>query len=721
MNTIKFTVSVVLLFFFSAFGIGKLLKVISDKYNLYEISADGEKVQKLLGYIVPITLLVNILISDTLIYTFGDFNALGSIKEHIYLGMGILYFSLLGYMYDTREVLSKKKIWYLILGILILTTFSNSVNVLGNFNINHIAAFALTMIITLLWYFICITSMNFIRSYKRLADGTIFIMSMGTLILALVNNNIELILFSVMLLGVSATLMKFKVNTNNITAKLYGFVFAFIMANYYICDIKTLIIAAVIIAMPIMNLKTVIVSRIIKGTTLTVRDRSHLYTRLEEGGYTKCQILSLLYSVEGLCVIVSLIASITNNLWFLAMSLIGIIVLQICIAKIPEKQGKVTVMSVFGTRPEAIKMAPLIKELEKNPDINSVVCVTGQHKEMLYQVLDIFKIKPDYDLNIMKKGQSLVGISARILNTLEKVVKRVKPDLILVHGDTTSTFIGALAAFDMQVKVGHVEAGLRTYNKKEPFPEEMNRVLTGQLADFHFAPSSLAKENLLKEGIKEEQLYLTGNTVVDAVQYTYKEEYIFKEKALNKIDYKNKKVVLMTAHRRENIGLPLDNICMAVLELVTKNEDVEVIYAVHKNPAVRKIVYGRLGDNSRIHLVEPLDVCDMHNVMKRSYIMLTDSGGLQEEAPSFNLPTFVLRNVTERPEGLETGILRLVGTDRVKIIEEVTKVLNDKDEHKKMSESVNPYGDGSASKRIKNAILYAYGLRTGRPDEFKWK
>lgn len=380
---------------------------------------------------------------------------------------------------------------------------------------------------------------------------------------------------------------------------------------------------------------------------------------------------------------------------------------------------KIKVMSVFGTRPEAIKMAPLVKELEKTPEIESIVCVTAQHREMLDQVLEIFGLHPQYDLNIMQSRQTLAGITTRALAGLEEAISKEKPDLVLVHGDTSTTFAGALAAYYNQVKVGHVEAGLRTYNKYEPFPEEMNRRLTGALADLHFAPTALAKEHLLREGIPAESIFVTGNTVIDALAHTIEAGYHFSEEALNDIDFEKKRVLAVTAHRRENLGEPLRNICRALLRLVEAYPDTEVVYAVHKNPAVWEPVHEMLGGHPRIRLTGPLDLKDMHNLMSRSYLVLTDSGGLQEEVPSMGRPVLVLRNVTERPEGVEAGTLRLAGTDEETIFRMAKELLDDRAAYRKMAETRNPFGDGQASRRIAEGILYAFGRRKARPEEYR--
>jgi len=380
---------------------------------------------------------------------------------------------------------------------------------------------------------------------------------------------------------------------------------------------------------------------------------------------------------------------------------------------------KKKIITIFGTRPEAIKLAPLIKELEKREDIESKVCVTAQHREMLDQVLEYFDIKPDYDLNIMKSKQTLTGITNRVLEGLEDVFKKEKPDMILVHGDTTTTFGGALAAFYQQIKVGHVEAGLRTFDKYFPFPEEMNRKLTGALADIHFAPTKGSKENLLREGVKEEDIYITGNTVIDAMLHTVQEGYVFENEELNKIDFENKKVIMITAHRRENWGEGIDNICIALNKIVEENSDVELVYLVHLNPVVKDVVFEKLGGNDRIHLLEPLDTQETHNLMNKSFMVMTDSGGLQEEAPHLGKPVLVLRDVTERPEAVAYGTVKLVGTDVEKIVEEANNLLQDRVAYEKMSKSVNPYGDGRASERIADAILKYFNLSNKSVEEFK--
>lgn len=364
----------------------------------------------------------------------------------------------------------------------------------------------------------------------------------------------------------------------------------------------------------------------------------------------------------------------------------------------------IKVMTIFGTRPEAIKMAPLVKELKARKEIECIVCVTAQHRQMLDQVLETFEIKPDFDLNIMKPGQTLSDITSRALNGVEEIIKEVKPDIVLVHGDTTTTFAGALAAFYNQVDIGHVEAGLRTWNKYSPYPEEMNRQMVGVMADMHFAPTENSKNSLLKEGKKPETIYVTGNTAIDALKTTVNKEYT------NPIfDWLgNDRLILLTAHRRENLGEPMRHMFKAIKRIVDEFDDVKVIYPVHLNPKVRMVADEILGNDSKVKLIEPLEVIDFHNFINRSYLILTDSGGIQEEAPSLGKPVLVLRDTTERPEGIKAGTLKLAGTNEQTIYTLTKELLTNVEIYEKMSSASNPYGDGKASKRIADAIIEKY-------------
>ncbi|REE91437.1 UDP-N-acetylglucosamine 2-epimerase (non-hydrolysing) [Paenibacillus taihuensis] len=377
--------------------------------------------------------------------------------------------------------------------------------------------------------------------------------------------------------------------------------------------------------------------------------------------------------------------------------------------------AKIKVMTIFGTRPEAVKMAPLVLELEKHSeDIESIVCVTAQHRQMLDQVLDFFKITPDYDLNVMKDRQTLTETTVKVLQGLDPILREAQPDIVLVHGDTQTCFLGSYAAFLQQIQVGHVEAGLRTWNKLSPYPEEMNRQLAGVLSDVHFAPTDKSADNLRRENKPESAIYITGNTATDVFRYTV--DPSFTHPVLEWA--KGKRMILMTAHRREAIGEPHRNIFRAVKRIADEFEDVAIVYAVHLNPAVREPANEILGNHPRIKLIEPLDVFEFHNFYPHTYMIMTDSGGLQEEAPSFGVPTLVLRDTTERPEGIEAGTLELVGTNEEFVYERAHALLSDAALYDRMSKAANPYGDGRASERIVQAILHHFGKTDSRPESF---
>lgn len=380
--------------------------------------------------------------------------------------------------------------------------------------------------------------------------------------------------------------------------------------------------------------------------------------------------------------------------------------------------SKLRVMSVFGTRPEAVKMCPLVAELSRREGIDSLCCVTAQHREMLDSVLGVFQLKPDYDLNIMEPGQTLSGITTRALKGLERIFAEARPDLVLVHGDTTTAFASALAAFYAQIKVGHVEAGLRTYDRYSPFPEEMNRTLVGDLAELHFCPTAGNRENLRREGI-ETGVFLTGNTVIDAMSATVRPEFHFATELLNQLDYQNKTVILVTCHRRENYGEPMRNIMTALRSLTEAHPEVELVYPVHPSPAVREAAGKYLSGHDRIHLIDPLDVEEMHNLMARCAFVMTDSGGLQEEAPALGKPVLVLRRETERPEAVSAGTVRLAGTRTEDILALSEALIGNHTLYDAMARAVNPYGDGHACRRIADAVAYAFGLRREPPEEFR--
>ena len=379
---------------------------------------------------------------------------------------------------------------------------------------------------------------------------------------------------------------------------------------------------------------------------------------------------------------------------------------------------KLKVMTIFGTRPEAIKMAPLVKELERRPEFESCCCVTAQHRQMLDTVLDIFQIKPEFDLDIMEASQSLSTITSKCLLGLEEVFRQVRPDLVLVHGDTSTTFAGALAAFYQQIAIGHVEAGLRTGEKYSPYPEEMNRSMVGRLADLHFCPTESNRRNLEAEGVSK-GVFVTGNTVIDALGTTVRKDFTFAEDVLNRLDYGEKKVVLVTCHRRENYGQPMEDIMAALANIARTHPEAELVYPVHLSPVVQECAHRHLDGMENVHLIAPLDVEEMHNLMARSYMVLTDSGGLQEEAPALGKPVLVLRKETERPEAVEAGTVKLAGVEYGEIVRLADELLDDPAAYQGMAHAVNPYGDGTACRRIADGILYHAGRRDTPPEPFK--
>ena len=378
---------------------------------------------------------------------------------------------------------------------------------------------------------------------------------------------------------------------------------------------------------------------------------------------------------------------------------------------------KIKIMSVFGTRPEAIKMAPLVKALAEREEFESLCCLTGQHRQMLDSVMEIFDLQGDFDLNIMQKQQTLSSITTRALLGMEQVLQEAQPDLILVHGDTSTTFAGALAAFYQKIPVGHVEAGLRTYDPYSPFPEEMNRTLVSDIAALHFAPTAANAENLAKESVRGE-VFITGNTVIDAMKTTVQQDFVFGESTLDALDFKGKRVITLTCHRRENYGKPMEDIFRAVRALVERYEDIEVVYPVHLSPAVRDCAQKFLGDVERIHLIEPLNVEQMHNLMARCFFVMTDSGGLQEEAPALGKPVLVLRRETERPEAIAAGTVKLAGVEYEDILRLASQLLDSEEAYAAMARAVNPYGDGNACDRIADAIAWHFGLKTEKPENF---
>ena len=599
----------------------------------------------------------------------------------------------------------------------------------------------LSIIITVGWVVGVTNAINLLDGLDGLASGVSAIAVLSLLIIFILNGTAPIVLIlAAALLGGLLGFLPYNFNPaktfmGDVGSNFLGYTLAAVsmlgMAKTY--TLMAIILPVIVLALPIFDTLFAIVRRILSGRSIMEADRGHLHHRLVDLGLSQKQAVLVLYAITamfGIFAIVLMESSIWKAIGFLIIMAILVLFERRNIRyrnrkglpKVTVKNysdgGKLRVMLVFGTRPEAIKMCPLVLELKKREDIHTIVCVTAQHREMLDQVLEAFDIKPDYDLNIMKSKQTLTHITSAVLNGVYDVIQEERPDIVLVHGDTTTTLAAAEAAFDAKVKVGHVEAGLRTYDKYSPFPEEMNRKIVTQIADLFFAPTENNKNNLLKENIDDNDIYITGNTVIDALKTTVKEEYTFTHPVLEKIDY-SKNVIFMTAHRRENLGKPLHDICEAVKEIATTVDNVEVIYPVHLNPAVQEVAHEVLDGLDNVHLIEPLDVITTHNLINKSKIVLTDSGGIQEEAPSLGKPVLVLRNETERPEAVTAGTVKVVGTDKETIVREATKLLTDDYAYEKMSKATNPYGDGNACDRIVEAIRFYFGLTKKRVKDLK--
>ncbi|MBQ9280210.1 MAG: UDP-N-acetylglucosamine 2-epimerase (non-hydrolyzing) [Clostridia bacterium] len=605
----------------------------------------------------------------------------------------------------------------------------------------------LSIIITFAWIIGVTNAINLIDGLDGLATGVSAISTLSLIVVFILNDASELpIILTVALLGGLIGFLPYNFNPaktfmGDTGSNFLGFVLATVsmigMAKTY--TLMTIILPVIVLGLPIFDTLFAIIRRTAHHKSIMEADRGHIHHKLIDAGLSQRQAVVVLYAVTALLGILAVII-LESNIWKVVILLSILAILSVIgrrsvsdvlnymtgdkrsnpitveHKKVLEKD-KIKVMVVFGTRPEAIKMCPLILELRKHENIETIVCVTAQHRQMLDQVMNAFAIKPEYDLNIMKDKQTLTHITAGVLEGLNDIIVKEKPDLILVHGDTSTTFSAALAAFYNKVRVGHVEAGLRTYDKYSPYPEEMNRKLVTGIADIYFAPTVNNKANLLRELVEENLIYVTGNTVIDALKTTVKDNHKFTHPVLAKLDFK-KKIIFMTAHRRENLGEPLKNICEAVKEIAKENKDVEFVYPVHLNPAVQDVATKVLGEVKNVHLIEPLDVITTHNLINKSYMVLTDSGGIQEEAPSLGKPVLVLRSETERPEAVVAGTVKIVGTDKKKIVEETTKLLKDEEAYKKMSKAANPYGDGKACERIVDAIEFYFGMKDKGPEEF---
>lgn len=747
--------------FIVAFSTTPVAKSLAFKIGAVDIPKDNRRMHKqpiarLGGFAIIIGFFIAILFSVISTKLLKTGTAIVFDKQFIGLLMGGSIIAILGVIDDIKSLSAKLKFPIQIIAAVIVAMTGTRIDFVTNpFSEIGISTFGpwISYPLTILWIVGITNAINFIDGLDGLAAGVSSIASLSLFFVSVMrpDPDIGTAVLAAILAGSTMGFLPYNFNPAKIFmgdtgATFLGFMLGAIsiQGTYKSYTAIAIAVPILVLALPLFDTIFAILRRLASGKSPMTADRGHLHHRLVDMGLTQRQSVSVIYIASaalGLCAVVldykgpisAIILVIAVAIFVIGgsmymsemnnanknrechqlnnpsrMAIIG-----------GRRMEKLKVMTIFGTRPDAVKMAPLVKELEKCEKIDSVVCVTAQHREMLDQVLKIFEITPKHDLNIMQSRQTLTGITTRALDGLEKVLEQEKPDIVLVHGDTTTCFVGSLAAFYKQISVGHVEAGLRTFDKYSPYPEEMNRKLTGTMADIHLAPTETNKANLLNEGVNQDTIYVTGNTVNDALKTTVKENYTFECEALRDIDFNNKRVIAVTAHRRENLGEPLRNICRALATIVNKYEDVEIVYTVHLNPVVQETVRDILGDKARVHLIPPLDVQDMHNLMARSYMIMTDSGGIQEEAPTLAKPVLVLRKETERPEAVKAGTVRLAGTLEHDIVEHAEKLLEDKADYETMAMSVNPYGDGHASERIVQALLFHFGLTDEKPEEFR--
>lgn len=711
---------------------------LANKIGVMDIPNDSRKLQaKPMPRLGGLSFIMAFLISTLFIFLTYEVNDNVNLLG-VYIGAAII--AVTGFIDDARGL----KPWLKLLGqsLAAICVIASGIRIFyvelpffSMFGLND----AVSVIITFCWIIGVTNAFNLIDGLDGLATGVSAISILAMLVIFIINGAAPSVFILVSaLLGGLIGFLPYNFNPaktfmGDTGSNFLGFILATLsmlgLAKTY--TFMAIVIPVIILGLPIFDTLFAICRRIINHKPIMQADRGHLHHKLMDAGLSQRQVVIILYSVAAVLGIFAVVV-VESDIWKAIALLLILAVLSVVgsreiadrkkhreieeSTRVKNDNAKIRIMTIFGTRPEAIKMCPLVLKLKENKDIDTVVCVTAQHREMLDQVMTAFDVVPDYDLDIMKNRQTLTHITASVLEKLYTIIEAEKPDMILVHGDTTTTFVASLAAFYCKVKVGHVEAGLRTYDKYSPYPEEMNRKLVTQIADMYFAPTQNNKDNLLKEQITDDLIYITGNTVIDALSTTVKKEYKFEHPVLSTLNFK-KKIIFMTAHRRENLGEPLKNICNAVKEIAMKNKDVEVVYPVHLNPAVQEVAREILGELKNVHLIEPLDVITTHNLINKSYMVLTDSGGIQEEAPSLGKPVLVLRNETERPEAVHAGTVKVVGTDKNKIIEEATKLIKDKSEYNKMSKATNPYGDGKACERIVEAILYYFKLHNDRPKD----
>ncbi len=748
-----------ILAFIVAFSATPIVKSFAFKVGAVDIPKDNRRMHKQpiprLGGLAIITgFFISLLFSIISSNLFHMGTSINFDLRFIGMVIGSMIIVVMGVIDDIKTLSAKLKFPIQIIAAVIIAVtgtriefITNPFSIVGRSELQPWSSY----LITIIWIVGITNAINFIDGLDGLAAGVSSIALMSLFFVSVIrpDPDIGTAVLAAMLAGATLGFLPYNFNPAKIFmgdtgSTFLGFILGTIsiQGTYKQYTAIAVAVPLLVLALPLFDTVFAILRRIASGKSPMTADRGHLHHRLIDVGLTQKQSVAVIYVASaalGLCAVVldykgpisAIILVIAVAIFVIGgsmyltemnanknkechslqnpcrMALIG-----------GRKLERLKVMTIFGTRPDAVKMAPLVKELEKCEIIDSVVCVTGQHREMLDQVLKIFEITPGHDLNIMKSRQTLTGITTRALEGLDEVLEKEKPDIVLVHGDTTTCFVSSLAAFYKQIAIGHVEAGLRTFDKYSPYPEEMNRKLTGSMADIHLAPTDTNKANLIREGVDENAIYVTGNTVNDALKTTVKDNYIFDCEDLRDIDFNNKRVIAVTAHRRENLGEPLRNICRALATLVNNYEDVEIVYAVHLNPVVQETAREILGNKERVHLIPPLDVQDMHNLMARSYMIMTDSGGIQEEAPTLGKPVLVLRKETERPEAVKAGTVRLAGTVEHEIVEHATKLLEDKEDYERMAKSVNPYGDGHASERIVQALLFHFGITDVKPEEF---
>jgi len=747
--------------FIVAFSTTPVAKSLAFRIGAVDIPKDSRRMHKqpiarLGGFAIITGFFVSILFSVISSKLLNTGTAIVFDKQFIGLIIGGGIIAILGVVDDIKSLSAKLKFPIQIIAAIIVAMTGTRIDFVTNpFSVIGISTFGpwISYPITILWIVGITNAINFIDGLDGLAAGVSSIASLSLFFVSVMrpDPDIGTAVLAAILAGSTMGFLPYNFNPAKIFmgdtgATFLGFMLGTIsiQGTYKSYTAIAIAVPILVLALPLFDTLFAILRRIASGKSPMTADRGHLHHRLVDMGLTQRQSVSVIYIASaalGLCAVVLDYKGPISAIILVIAVAIFVIGGSMYMSEMNNanknrechqlnnpsrialiggrKLERLKVMTIFGTRPDAVKMAPLVKELEKCERIDSVVCVTAQHREMLDQVLKIFEITPKHDLNIMQTRQTLTGITTRALEGLEIVMEQEKPDIVLVHGDTTTCFVGSLAAFYKQIAVGHVEAGLRTFDKYSPYPEEMNRKLTGTMADIHLSPTETNKANLLNEGVNEDTIYVTGNTVNDALKTTVKENYTFECEALRDIDFNNKRIIAVTAHRRENLGEPLRNICRALATIVNKYEDVEIVYTVHLNPIVQETAQEILGSKARVHLIPPLDVQDMHNLMARSYMIMTDSGGIQEEAPTLGKPVLVLRKETERPEAVKAGTVRLAGTVEHEIVEHAIKLLENKADYENMAKSVNPYGDGYASERIVQALLFHFGLTDDKPDEFK--